>query len=137
ADDVGAVERPVRPPGAGQGGDVEDDIAADDGTLDGGGGAEVALVLRHAAQGQFRIAITGKAGDVVAARHQQADDGAAQEAAAAGHQRVHASRPAAHAASFSRKILALWRMSTGNFGWKRIVRIALVCACAAPRASNS
>src|SRR4051794_13120910 len=33
----------------------------------------------------------------------------------------HLSFLAAHTASFSRKIFELWRMSTGNAGWKRIV----------------
>ena len=40
----------------------------------------------------------------------------------------HDSLLAAQTASFSRKILALWRMSTGNARWKRIVWIRLVCA---------
>ena len=34
--------------------------------------------------------------------------------------------PAAQTASFSRKILALWRMSTGKAGWNRMVSIAWV-----------
>src|SRR5262249_23238145 len=73
----------------------------------------------------------------VAARDQAAHDGAAEEAAAAGDESVHRSRPAAQTASFSRKILALWRTSTGNERWNRRLLIPRVCAWAAPSSSNS
>ena len=52
----------------------------------------------------------------VAAGQQPPDDRAAQEAAAAGHEGVHRTLPAAQSANFSRKILALWRISTGKRG---------------------
>src|SRR5262249_31224854 len=68
---------------------------------------------------------------------QPANDGAAEEAAAARHQGDHASSLAAQIASFSRKILALWRISTGKDGWKRMVVIARVSELAAPRESSS
>lgn len=51
--------------------------------------------------------------------------------------RVQRSRPAAQTASFSRKILALWRMSTGNAGWKRMVRMSRVSGWAAPSVRSS
>ena len=37
--------------------------------------------------------------------------------------------PPAQTASFSRKILALWRISTGKAGWKRIVGDLRGCGC--------
>ncbi len=50
----------------------------------------------------------------------------AEKSTAAGDERVHGSLPAAQTASFSRKILALWRMSTGNALWNKIVEMVLV-----------
>ena len=50
---------------------------------------------------------------------------------------VHRTRLAAQTASFSRKIFALWRMSTGNDLWKRTRAMLRVAGWAAPRASSS
>ena len=50
---------------------------------------------------------------------------------------AHDSLLAAQTASFSRKILALWRMSTGNAGWNRIVRMPGCAAKPAPSSSSS
>ena len=70
----------------------------------------------------MRINPPGQAADRQPALHEQLDQGRAQKAAAAGHQHLaqirghHDSLLAAQTASFSRKILALWRISTGNDG---------------------
>ena len=64
------------------------------------------------------MAAAAEAGDLVPARQQRAAQRLPEETAAAGDQQLHAlsfaSCFAAHAASFSRPILALWRMSTGK-----------------------
>src|SRR3546814_16202537 len=70
------------------------------------------------------------------ALHQAAAQRAAEEAAAAGDEDLHRLLLgcfAAHAASFSRPILALWRMSTGKRGWKRKVSTRAACTKPSPR----
>ena len=62
------------------------------------------------------VVASGQAPDRVPSRNQPSDDRSAQEPAATRHQGLHDSRLAAQTASFSRKILALWRMSTGKEG---------------------
>ena len=69
----------------------------------------------------MRVFLAGIGTDGVAAPQQPAHHRLAEEAAAAGDQRLHCSSCAAHSASFSRKIFALWRISTGNRGWKRSI----------------
>jgi hypothetical protein len=114
----------VTAPGAGLGGVVEYRIKVSRVVAAGERGhhrvavGQVAAQLAHAQRLQRRVVAAVETGDVVAARHQPAAERLAEEAAAAGDQDLHASSLAgcfaAQAASFSRPILALWRMSTGN-----------------------
>ena len=84
------------------------------------GVGQVAAIAVDADGLQFRVVPPSEHADVVAALAQLARDRRAQEAAAAGDERAHqASSCSAQTASFSRKILALWRMSTGKDGWTR------------------
>jgi len=73
-------------------------------------------MLRHAKRIECGITAAGETSNARAAFAQAANEGGAKKAAAACNQRLHASCSAAHTASFSRKILALCRMSTGKFG---------------------
>ena len=101
------------PPDAGLGRDVHDGVAPVGGVERHGGVGEVAPDGVHAQRAQRRVVAPGHAHDVVAAGQQRAHDGAAEEAAAAGHEDPHGC-PAAHEPSDCRSILLLWRMSTGK-----------------------
>ena len=81
---------------------------------------QVALDLHDTHRIQRRIPTAVEAADVVAARDQSFAQFLAEESTAASDQNLHVDEPspgcfAAHVASFSRPIFALWRMSTGNF----------------------
>ena len=79
---------------------------------------QIARDLAHAECIQRRIVPAIEAGDVMSARNQPSTERLAEETATAGHEDLHSLSFkgcfAAHAASFSRPILALWRMSTGK-----------------------
>ena len=78
-----------------------------------------ALVEQVRAEGlDLRIAAAREHRDRIAAREELLDDHPAQKSAAASNQRLHAWFPA-HSARSSRRILALWRTSTGKPAWKR------------------
>src|SRR5262249_48072718 len=96
-----------------------------------------ALDALHAQALQLRVAAAREAAHLMSFGQQGAHHRAAQETAAAGDQRLHLSFSSAHTASFSRKILALWRMSQGKAGWNRTVEMGFVWGWAAPSASSS
>src|SRR3546814_7833209 len=111
-------------PGAGLGGVVEDRLAALRGADHGVAIGQVAAQLAYAELVEHRVQAAVEAHHFMPALHQAAAQGAAEETTAAGHEDFHRLLPscfAAHAASFSRPLLALWRMSTGKRGWKRKV----------------
>jgi len=123
ADDVRAVEVFVSPPDAGSSGDVEDGVAA------AAGGGHVKTVLQVAADdfdaGCLEVGVgpPREAADPAAAGEQSLDDRPAEEAAPARYEDgpqqsvvFYRSCAAAHTASFSLKIFALCRISTGNAG---------------------
>ena len=88
--------------------------------------------LPHANGIQRRVMTAIEAGNVMPARDQTATQRLPEKTAAAGHQDFHSLSLmdcfAAHAASFSRPILALWRMSTGNgLVWCRNAFTLAVC----------
>ncbi len=95
---------------------MEDDVAPLHGAADRDGVGQVAADLLRADLGQPRVFAPREAPHLVAAIAQHAHDRPAEEPAAAGHQCPHRNLFAAQAASFSRKIFALCRMSTGNEG---------------------
>src|SRR3546814_5081947 len=87
-----------------------------------------------------RVQAAVEAHHFMPALHQAAAQRAAEEAAAAGDEDLHRLLLgcfAAHAASFSRPILALWRMSTGKRGWKRMVSTRAACTKPSPRWRSS
>ena len=78
---------------------------------------KIALHLSHAERIECGVTAAIETGDGMATLDQAAAQGLAEETAAAGDEDVHGLRftcRAAHLASFSRPILALWRMSTGK-----------------------
>ena len=87
---------------------------------------QIALKLFHAHSRQGRMLTTGEAAHLIATFPQHSHNNPAKKAATAGNKRLHESLSFAHTASFSRNILALWRISTGKAGWKRIFRISFV-----------
>src|SRR5690606_2794067 len=141
ADHVGAVVAVMAAPRTGLGGVVEDCLAAARGGQYRLGVGQVAAQLARADGVQRRVTATIEAGHFVAALHQAAAQGLAEEAAAAGDEDFHLAglgtrdsglgrRLAAQTARRSRWILALWRMSTGSAGWNRKVSRLAVCAWA-------
>src|SRR5690606_27033561 len=111
---------------------VEDRLAAARGFQHRVGVGEVAAHLAHAQGFQRRVVAAIETGDLMPALDQAAAQGLAEETAAAGDQNLHRVCPnrfAAHLASCSRWILALWRMSTGKPGWRRKVEIWWVWGC--------
>ena len=119
ADHVGLVITVVAAPGAGFRGVVEHRVeTARECRHHRVAVGKIARDLLHADGIERRVMAAIETGDVMPARDQPAAQGLPEETAAAGHQNLHAlsSRAwvAAHAASFSRPILALWRISTGN-----------------------
>jgi len=83
---------------------------------------EVALHLPHAEFAQHWVVSAVEADDLMPALDQSAAERLSQETTAAGDEDLHAGCSSwfvAHAASFSRPILALWRMSTGKPGCGR------------------
>ena len=86
------------------------------------GVGDVSLDLLDPELLQMGVKPPAQAPDRQPALHEQLDQGRAQKAAAAGHQHLaeirgpHDSLLEAQTASFSRKILALWRISTGKEG---------------------
>ena len=84
--DVGLVKGVIRPPDTGYGRHVKHQIDPLAGRLKGLRIGEIALHLVDPHGVQARIAGSGKTAHAIPARHQQANDGAAQETAAAGHQ---------------------------------------------------
>src|SRR5262245_31620029 len=155
ADDVGLVVVSPPAPHAGLGRGVEDDVAPPGGRLDRGGVGKVAEDLIHAERIKRRVGAAGEGTDRVAAFAEHADDGPAEEPAAAGDQgphraasagcrsggmRTQAISPSTHSRSFSRKILELCRTSTGkSCGYSRKTSIPRVCSYrrAASRRSRS
>src|SRR5690606_4985240 len=99
---------------------------------------EVAAQLAHAQRVERRIVAAVEAGDFMPALDKAAAQRLAQETAAAGDEDLHAwLRAAAHCASFSRPILALWRMSTGKPGWNAKASMRAVCGKRVPMARSS
>src|SRR3546814_7033742 len=87
-----------------------------------------------------RVQAAVEAHHFMPALHQAAAQRAAEETAAAGDEDLHRLLLgcfAAHAASFSRPILELWRMSTGKRGWKRKVSTRAACTKPSPRWRSS
>src|SRR3546814_2730160 len=85
---------------------------------------QVAAEVGDAELVEHRVQAAVEAHHFMPALHQAAAQRAAEETAAAGDEDIHRLLLgcfAAHAASFSRPILALWRMSTGKRGWTRKV----------------
>src|SRR5690606_37876201 len=123
ADDVGEAVALVAPPGARLGGVVEYRVVAAHGGGDRSRVGEVAADLAHVDGVELRVVAAAEAGDLVPAFDQPAAQRLAEEAAATGDEHPHSRPPAsflaAHCASCSRPILALWRMSTGKRGWNR------------------
>src|SRR4051812_11440180 len=111
---------------------MKDEVTTLDGAIDGVGMGQVAE--RRFDAGVFEIPMhrSRQRPHVVASGDQPIDDGLAEESAAAGDEDVHRSCVTAHSANFSRKILALWRTSTGKRGWKRKSLILLVCGNSPP-----
>ena len=90
----------------------------------GFGIGHIPLILVDTVGRQRRVLSTGEASDVIPPLPEGPGDGSPNEAACSGHQCLHewvprrdANSLRAHTASFSRKILALWRTSTGKEGW--------------------
>src|SRR6478735_743859 len=139
--DVGAVVAVVTTPRAGLGGVVEDRLASarrGDHRIAVG---EVALALFDLQRIQRRMPGATEAAHVVAARDQAPAQRLAEEATTTGdeefHRRWRRNSDAAHRASVSRPILALWRMSTGKRGCNRNVPIVAVCTKPLARCRSS
>src|SRR3546814_434405 len=127
-------------PGTGLGGVVEDRLAALCGADHRVAIGQVAAQLVYAEPVEHRVQAAVEAHHFMPALHQAAAQRAAEETTAAGDEDLHRllrSCLAAHAASFSRPILALWRMSTGKRGWKRKVSIRAACTKPSPRWRSS
>src|SRR5262249_12568062 len=110
------------------------------GVLHGFGIVQIAAHLLDAQSVQLRVIAAREASDRVSAGPQPAHDRSAEKTAAAGDERAHAhdgSFRAAHSASFSRPILALWRVSTGNPEWNRTCWIVRVWDRVAPSSSSA
>ena len=130
ADHVGIVVTLVAAPGAGLGRIVEDRVHAIGGMPHRVRIGEVALHLAHAEFAQHGVVTAVEADDLVPAFDQAAAQGLAQKATTAGDEDLHACGSfcaAAHAASVSRPILALWRISTGKPGCGRNLAMRAVC----------
>src|SRR5690606_28268773 len=85
--------------------------------MHGIGVGQVAADLTHSQRLQRRVVAAVEAQHLVPTRDQPATQRLAEETATAGDQDLHARSfncAEAHSASFSRPILALWRISTGN-----------------------
>src|SRR5690606_16759141 len=138
ADHVGLVIAVVAAPGAGLGGVVEDGVDASGRRAHGIAVGQVALHLAHAQRVERRIVAPVEAGDLMPAFDQATAQGLAEETPTPGDEQLHAwLLRAAQRASDSRPILALWRMSTGNFGWNTMRSMRAVCAKRAPSARSS
>ena len=72
---------------------MEDDVATGDCGFDRARIGDVTLCLLDAQRVQSGMAPARHAANAIASRHEQADNGAAQKAAAAGHQGVHQKAP--------------------------------------------
>ncbi len=116
ADDVDLEVGVAPAPDAGDRGDVNDGVHPVAGRRHGCSIADVGADAADSERRHVRIVAAAEDRDVVSPGQQHARDRPAEKPAAAGHQGLHRSptRPAAHTASFSRKIFALWRMSTGK-----------------------
>ncbi len=101
-------------PDAGLRRDVKDDVAAGRGAEHGVRVGEVAAHALDTEASEFGIIAPRQTAHRIAAREQLSNDRPAQETAAAGDERLQRTLRAAQTASFSRKIFALWRISTGN-----------------------
>ena len=123
ADDVGAMVAVVTAPRARLRRVVEDGVepravVAGERGQDGIAVRKIARNLAHAQRLQRGVVTAIETGGAMPALEQAAAQRLAQETSATGHQDVHSMScngcRAAQCASFSRPILALWRMSTGN-----------------------
>src|SRR5690606_31167908 len=125
-------------PGTGFRGVVEDRIETFRGGAHGVAHGEVAADLAHADRVERGVVAAVEAGDFVTTLDQSPAQRLPEEATATGDEDLHdALRVAAHAASFSRPILALCLMSTGNRGWNTNASMRAVCANRAPMARSS
>ena len=95
---------------------MEYNLAIPASLLHGFGVGKISLQHLHSELLKLRIASPRKASNSVSFLQQKLDYGTTQETAAASDQCFHEIFSVAHRASFSRKILALWRTSTGKEG---------------------
>ncbi len=117
--DIGVLERLASHGDAGLGGAVKHDLAALHGAHQPSRVGQIEASVRDAECFERGVVTARDARHRVAALHKLAHDRAAHETAAAGHQRLHLKRSSAQSLSSSRRILALWRTSTGKCGWNR------------------
>src|SRR5258708_2392942 len=113
---IGFVESRIPAQNAGLGGEMENQVAPLRRGHDRLPVSQVAPTDLHAPGAKVRIFSTRKTAYGVAALQQTFDNSPAQKPASSRNERSHGNCLAAQSASFSRKILALCRMSTGNAG---------------------
>ena len=116
----------VRPSQARLRRDVENDVTAFRRCRNGRRIRHVTTHVLDAEFAQGRMFLPRQTPHHVAARAQRPHNRETEETTTACDERVHRSCFSAHTASFSRKIFALCRMSTGNAGWKSTVRMDCV-----------
>src|SRR5262249_19650441 len=125
AEHVGPLEVRARPPDAGLGGRVEDDVLTAHRLGDRGAVRDVGAPRHDPAREQLGVVAAAEHADGGAFAEKPQRDRPSEKAAAARDQRLQrASRSRASAQRFSVKrwILALWRVSTGKRGWKSTAR---------------
>src|SRR6185369_3578756 len=105
---------------------MEDDVAPLCCSSQSSSVGDISADLRDTEFVKSRMPVPGVADDLVAPLEEHCYDCAPQESATTGHERLHLILPSAQTESFSRKIFALCRISTGNAGWKRISPITAV-----------